>query len=167
MNKRRAQIGTGFLLIALGILFLIVQAWSERPAWLISWPLIIVGVGAGLFLLGLLVGEAGLAVPACIAGGIGGLLYWQNATGRWESWAYTWTLIPGFVGLGLILAGLLKGTPRRALREGGWLLVISMVLFALFGSFLGDLEILGPFWPLLLILIGVIILLRPMLQRTR
>ena len=64
-----------------------------------SWPLIVVAVGAGLLVLGLLVGAPEMAIPAVIVGGIGGILYYQNLSGNWASWSYLWTLIPGFSGL--------------------------------------------------------------------
>jgi hypothetical protein len=101
-----------------------------------------------------------MAVPACIVGGIGGLLYWQNATGNWESWAYAWTLIPGFVGVGIVLSGLLGGDTQQSVRGGAWLILISLVLFTIFGSFLGGLGLLGPYWPVLLIALGLLVLVR-------
>jgi hypothetical protein len=154
----------GILLVLVGILALVLQNVSEAPSWLFSWPLIIVGVGVFLLLMGLLVGEPGMAVPACIVGGIGGLLYYQNATGNWESWSYAWALIPGFVGLGILVSGLVEGKGIGAVREGGWLLIISAVLFLVFGSFLGNLDLLGPYWPLILVAIGVLILVGPLLR---
>src|SRR5690606_17133161 len=133
----------------------------------VGWPLIVIGVGVFLFIFGLLVGAPGMSIPACIVGGIGALLYWQNATGNWASWAYVWTLIPGFVGIGIILNGLLGGDKLRdALEGGGWLLIISLILFAVFGSTLGGVNILGPYWPALLILAGLLILARALLRRS-
>ena len=105
-----------------------------------------------------------MAVPACIVGGIGGLLYWQNATGNWESWAYAWALIPGFVGVGVVLSRLLGGGGRKALQEGGSLILISLALFAVFGSWLGGLNLFGDYWPVLLILWGVWLLIRPLFR---
>ena len=105
-----------------------------------------------------------MAVPACIVGGIGGLLYWQNATGNWESWAYAWTLIPGFVGVGIVLSGLLGGEIRQSVSGGGWLILISLVLFTIFGSFFGALGIVGDYWPVLLILLGLLILIRSLFR---
>ena len=90
-------------------------------------------------------------------GGIGALLYWQNATGEWASWAYAWALIPGFVGIGLILFGLMARR-RGALVGGGWAIFNSLVLFAIFGSFLGGLRILTLFWPVLIIVLGLVLL---------
>ncbi len=163
-HKRRSGLAAGLVLILLGALFLLVQFVPELQL-MISWPLIIVGVAVFLLVIGLLTGEPGMAVPACVVGGIGGLLYWQNATGNWESWAYAWTLIPGFVGVGIILSGLFGGERRQAVRGGGWLILISLVLFAAFGSFFGALGLVGSYWPVLLIVLGLLILVRPWLRR--
>lgn len=160
-RRRRSRIGAGIVLIVLGAVFLVVQLTPSLPSWLevaYSWPLIVVGVGVFLLLLGLVTGEPDMAVPACIVGGIGGLLYWQNATGNWESWSYAWTLIPGFVGLGTLLSGLLGGRTQKSVREGSQLIVISLVLFAIFGSFFGALGFMGRYWPLLLIGLGLLLL---------
>jgi len=151
------------VLILLGVWFLVAQFVPGLQVW-ISWPLIVAGVGAFLLIIGLLTGVPGLAVPACIVGGIGGLLYWQNSTGNWESWAYAWTLIPGFVGVGIILSGLLGGEIRQALRGGGWMVLISLVLFTVFGSFFGALGLAGDYWPVLLIVLGLLILVWPLFR---
>jgi len=168
-RRTRSNIVGGLLLILLGLLFLAYQFLPQQFTWLrieITWPLIVVGVGLFLFIFGLLVGAPGMAVPASIVGGIGGLLYWQNLTNNWDSWAYAWTLIPGFVGVGIILTGLLgEGRLRDAIESGGTLVLISMVLFAIFGSFLGGLALLGNWWPLLLILVGLIVLVRSFFRR--
>lgn len=164
-QAQRSSLVGGLLLIGVGALFLVYQlspSLRELLAIRFAWPLIVVGVGVFLLFLGLVVGAPDMAVPACIVGGIGGLLYWQNATGNWESWAYVWTLIPGFVGIGVILAGLLGGRLVKGAREGLGLLFISLVGFAIFGSLLGGFDVLGPYWPVLLILAGVAILIRPL-----
>jgi len=109
----------------------------------------------------------GLAVPACIVGGIGVLLYWQNSLGRWDTWSFAWTLIPGFVGFGVLLAGLLGDKPAENIRGGSTLLVISLALFLVFGSFLGGLRLLGAYWPVLLIVLGVLLLLGQLVFRRR
>jgi len=166
-RRRRSNLAAGLLLILLGVWFMAVQFVPELRAWMdieYSWPLIIVGLGVLLLVFGLLIGVPAMAVPACIVGGIGGLLYWQNAMGNWESWAYVWTLIPGFVGVGIVLAGLLGGEIRQAVRGGSWLILISLVLFTVFGSFLGGLGWLGPYWPILLIALGVLIFARSLFQ---
>jgi len=79
-----------------------------------------------------------------------------------------WTLIPGFVGVGSILAGLLGENTRRNLRSGLRLLVISAVMFLIFGSFLGGLDILGEFGlPIILIALGLYVLARGFMRGGR
>jgi hypothetical protein len=114
-DRRRSQLAGGLVMVLLGAALLAVQLvpslkhWIETSIdWSNSWALVVVGVGVFLLILGLLLGAPGMAVPACIVGGIGGLLYWQNATGRWETWAYAWALIPGLAGV---------GTPARRCGE--------------------------------------------------
>ena len=160
--NRRSSIIAGLLLVLMGSWFLVdhyIPGFDDR--W---WPLIVIGVGAALLLSALLTGISALAIPACIVGGIGGLLYWQNATDNFESWAYAWTLIPGFVGVGLILSGILSGgSLQQSVHKGGHLLVISAALFLIFGSFLGGFW--GrPLWPVLLIVLGLGLILWPMVR---
>jgi hypothetical protein len=166
-QSQRSALAGGLLLVGLGVLFLLFQAvpaLRETLELRFSWPLIVVAVGVFLLVMGVLVGAPDMAVPALIVGGIGGLLYWQNATGNWESWAYAWTLIPGFVGAGMLLGGVLNGTLRQRLGGGLGLVFISLVMFAIFGSLLGGFNLMGPYWPVLLILLGVLILIRPFLR---
>lgn len=159
MNSRqRSTIVLGMLLILIGLLALF--GLGDWLAGLFSWPLIIVGVAGFLILIGLLTRTPAMAIPACVVGGIGLLLWWQNATGHWDTWSYAWALIPGFVGVGIVLEGLLSGQSQRGLRSGGWLIVISLVLFAVFGSFLGNWPLLGRYWPLLLVGLGLLLLWR-------
>ncbi len=167
-EKSRSRFIGGAVLILLGILFLAIQLVPGLSSWIrieYSWPLIIIGVGVMLLLVGLVVNAPGMAVPACIVGGIGGLLYYQNITGDWESWAYAWALIPGFVGIGTILMGLLGQDTRQSLEGGTWLVLISLVLYAIFGSFLGGINVLGKYWPALLILMGLLMLIRPLFKQ--
>jgi hypothetical protein len=158
----------GLLLVLAGAVFLAQQFYPDLQVWdyfTFSWPVYVIGAGVLLLLLGLLVGAPGMAVPATIVAGIGGVLYWQETTGNWDSWAYTWTLIPGFVGLGIILEALLEGKPRGGLRAGGSLMVISAILFVIFASFMGGPALLGTYWPVLLILIGLWFIIRSLLRR--
>jgi hypothetical protein len=97
--------------------------------------------------------------------GIGCILYYQNETGDWISWAYTWTLIPGFVGIGSILSGLLGDDTGRSVRGGASMLLVSAVLFFVVGSATGMIPWLGAYWPLLLIGWGLLIIVRTALRR--
>ncbi len=166
-RQMRRNLVVGVVLVLLGVWFLAVQFVPGLGGWINiewSWPLLIMAVGAFLLLFGLLVGAPGMAVPAVIVAGIGGILYYQNATGDWTSWSYLWTLIPGFVGVGVILAGLLGGDFRGSLTEGGGLIIISLILFFIFASIMGGWNLLGDYWPVLLILLGVWLLIRQLFR---
>ena len=166
-RQMRRNLLVGVVLVLLGVWFLAVQFVPGLGNWINiewSWPLLIMAVGAFLLLFGLLVGAPGMAVPAVIVAGIGGILYYQNATGDWTSWSYLWTLIPGFVGVGVILAGLLGGDFRSSLTEGGGLIIISLILFFIFASIMGGWNLLGDYWPVLLILLGVWLLIRQLFR---
>jgi hypothetical protein len=166
-TKKRSNLAAGLLLILLGAAFLMAQLYPTLFEWLDpsrNWPLIVIGVGLLMLVIGLLTGVPAMAVPACIIGGIGGLLYWQNFTGNWGSWSYVWTLIPGFVGVGIIISGLLSGQGRKALREGSGTILVSVVLFAIFGFLMGGTDFSGLAWPILLIGVGVIVLVRSLFR---
>jgi len=163
MRKHRGTLAFGLIFILLGAWFLAMQFVPELKVWITaeySWPWIIIGVGVLLAVLGLLTWAPGLLVPACIVGGIGGILYYQNTTGEWATWSFVWTLIPGFVGVGVLLSELMEGRVRKALEGGGWLILISLVLFGIFGTTLGENPLIKQYWPVLLILLGLIMLAR-------
>lgn len=161
-RKQRSTLGAGLLLILLGAWFIVVQFIPTLDDWFwqyFDWPMVIIAVGVFLLVFGLLLGAPGMAVPAVIVSGIGGLLAYQNATGNWESWSYAWALIPGFVGLGIILAALLGEGGKSGLRDGLNMLLFSAVLFAIFASIFGVTPF-GPWWPVLIIAWGLWLLIR-------
>jgi hypothetical protein len=162
-RRRRSSVVAGLLLLLVGVAILILQ-FVPGISLSFSWPWIIITVGCLLLVLGVATGVPALAVPASVVAGIGGILAYQVATGDWDSWAYVWALIPGFVGLGLILAGMLSGGESGTIQAGGWLLFISFVLLAAFGSLFGALGLIGPYWPVLLILLGLALLVGPLLK---
>ena len=109
-----------------------------------------------------------MSVPAAIVTGIGGILYYQEAMDDYASWSYMWTLIPGFVGVGTILTGLLGENTRANISNGLNLIVISAVSFLIFGTLLGGLEILGAYGPaILLIALGVYIPFRGLMRGSK
>ncbi|MCL6642609.1 MAG: hypothetical protein K6T71_04730 [Candidatus Bipolaricaulota bacterium] len=157
-QRQRSYLAGGVLLVLIGVGLLVFQTVPELQKLLTlrdTGPLIVVGVGVGLLIFGLLINAPGMAVPAMIVGGIGGILLWQNVTGHWGSWSYMWALIPGFVGVGIVLAGLISGEGiAEALRSGLVLITTSIVLFAIFGTFFGAFAFQEPYWPWVLIVLG-------------
>jgi hypothetical protein len=168
--KNRGQLALGIILILLGALFFAQKQLPMVSQWMdlyMQWPLNIVAVGALILLIGLLFGSPGLAVPAAIVAGIGGILYYQMKTEDFQSWSYMWTLIPGFIGIGMILSGLL-GREMHQVRSGLNQVAVSAVLFVVFATFLGKLNILGTYGPaILLVALGVWILLSGFLRRNK
>ena len=165
--KNRGQLALGVILILLGALFIVSKQSPSVSQWIDLYmqpPLSIVAVGGLILLIGLLVGAPGMAVPAAIVAGIGGILYYQTKAGDFQSWSYMWTLIPGFVGVGVILSGLLSRNLQQA-RSGLNLVAISAVLFVVFAALFGKLNMLGPYGPaVLLVALGVWILISGFLR---
>ncbi len=162
-SSQRSSMAFGLLLVLAGGLFLAAQFYAPFGAWVeanLAWPWIIIGVGAAMLLLGLIFRQPDLIVSACVVGGVGGLLYWQNSTGNWDSWAYAWALIPGFAGIGNLLSSPFRSSPRKSITEGIDSLVASAVLFTIFSSFLGGRNLLGAYWPLALVGAGLLLILR-------
>jgi hypothetical protein len=169
-RRRRSSLAGGILLILVGIWFAAVQLVPGLEEWLqfeVTWPLLIIAVGVILFVIALVTAVPGLAVPACIVGGIGAMLYWQATTGRWETWSYAWPLIISFVGVGVLLSSILEGRTAKGVREGGWPILIGLVLFVIMGSFLGGQSWLGPYWPLLVVALGVLLLAQGLFRLRR
>ena len=163
MNKTgRSQLVLGIILILVGGWFLLNQTMPEFREFFepyTEWPANMLLIGAGILILGLLTGSPGLAIPAAIVAGIGGIFFYQQATEDYGSWSYMWALIPGFIGVGTILQGLLGENTASNLKKGLNLMVVSAVLFLVFAGFLGGWNILGNFGPaVLLILLGLWVL---------
>lgn len=168
MNKsQRASLTVGVILVVLGAVFIAANMVPSFRALLDqanTWPMIIEVVAAGLLILGLMIGVPDMAVPAVIVAGIGGILWWQNATGNWGSWAYMWALIPGFSGVGMLLAKVLGGNERYNATSALSTIGTSLVLFVVFGSFFGGFSWMGPYWPLMLVAAGILIGLRTLIR---
>lgn len=165
---KRGSIIAGLTMIVFGLFFLLINLFPNVAARLNlsqQWPLIIIAIGL-FFLLSGLASANSLTIPGSILTGIGAILYYQNATGNWSSWSYMWALIPGFVGIGHLLSGARRGQ-RSRVREGTRLLGISVVLFVVFAFFFTGLGSLRTYWPVLLILIGLWMLLLNLLKRFR
>lgn len=171
MRQNRTNLALGVILILVGGWLLLsnqvpsIREWIDGHSAGAVWT---IGAGILILFLGLLTGAPGMAVPASIVAGIGGILYYQDMTSNYSSWSYMWTLIPGFVGVGMILAGLLGENFRRNISRGLRNIVVSAVLFLIFGTLLGGLNVLGNYGvPILVILLGVYVLARGMWRSNR
>ncbi len=167
-KSNRTQIILGILLVLVGVWFVAVRqipALKPFSNLQLDWPIYVIGAGTVILIVGLATGEPRMAIPASIVAGVGGILYYQNLNNDWESWLFLWTLIPGFVGVGNILAGLLGDDTRHSLGRGINLIVISAVLFLIFAAIFKRLNFLGDYGvPALLIFFGLYIIGRGLLR---
>lgn len=165
MHRKTNLVG-GIILILLGLLFLAREIAPEYfEFW--DWPFIIIGLGILFFIWAIVSQTGGLAVPGAILSGIGGIFYYQNITGDWGSWSYIWALIPAFVGVGIFLGGLIDRNYKEAINGGLTLIIISAILFLVFGSAFGLNTSLAQYWPVLLIALGLISLIRVGLSKSK
>ncbi|MDP1714845.1 MAG: hypothetical protein Q8L41_08875 [Anaerolineales bacterium] len=160
MNRQgRTQLALGVILILLGAWFLLdktLPAFHSLFNKYTEFPFNLFLIGGGIFIVGLVLGQPGLSVPAAIVAGLGGIFYYQESANDYGSWSYMWALIPGFVGVGSVLAGVLGDNTAHNIKRGLNLMVISAVLFLVFSSFFGGWALLGNFGPaILLILLGL------------
>lgn len=112
-NHNASRNAGAFILIGLGVLFLLAQIFNFSFLGTL-WPLIVMLPGLVFLYIALTGGKqsAGFVFPGAIITGTGTILFYQNLTNHWESWAYAWTLYPVFVGMGLVFMG------RRTGNEG-------------------------------------------------
>jgi hypothetical protein len=161
----------GILLVAVGVFYFLAQRIPALRVWTqleFDWPFYVIGAGILILLIGLMTGAPSMAIPACIVAGIGAILYYQLHSQDWASWSFVWTLIPGFVGIGVILTGLLGENTRENLAHGLNLLVISAALFLVFAALFHQLGFLGPYGPaVLLVLLGLYVIGRGLLRGRR
>ena len=162
MSNNRSQLALGVILVLIGAWFLLdqtVPAFGNFFEKYTEWPVNLLLIGGVIFIVGLVLGSPGLSVPAAIVAGIGGIFYYQETTGDYGSWSYMWALIPGFVGIGTVLAGLLGDHTAHNIKRGLNMMVFSAVLFLVFSAFLGGWNVLGSYGPaVLLILLGLWVL---------
>lgn len=171
-KKNRTQLVLGLLLILVAGWLIATRIKPDLANILhltFDWPMWVMFAGAVILVIGLLVGAPDMAIPACIVAGIGGILYYQNATNNWESWAYMWTLIPGFVGVGKILSGIIGGDFMACLREGLKLLLTCAIMFTIFATIFNAWTIFGSYSayvPIaLLFVVGIWLIVRGIMRQ--
>ncbi|MBX2998530.1 MAG: hypothetical protein KF893_08485 [Caldilineaceae bacterium] len=159
----------GALLIVLGLVFLIAQFIDINiGSW--AWPFFVIVPGVLLFVFALtLKGSAGevLAAVGAMASMTGLILFYQNTTEHWQSWAYMWALVaPTAAGLGQLFYGTLHSRPemvRTGVRIAGVGLIIWLLAAFFFELVIGisgsGIGVIG--WSLILILLGIAVIARP------
>jgi len=173
LAEGNSSVVTGGVLILLGLLF-IVGRLLNISAGRFLWPLFIIVPGVVLFAAALVTrskASEGLAIFGSVMTMVGVVLFYQNATNHWQSWAYAWALVgPTAVGLGQITYGWLGGH-ARLVKTGKGVATTGITMF-LIGAVFFELIIgisgfgLGSYaWPTLLIVAGLVLLIRTWLLR--
>lgn len=157
-NERLQSVIWGVALILLGLAFLAYQVFPDRFSG-VAWPWLLVALGGVFVVMALLTRAGGPMIPGAILVGLGGLFLYFTRSDAWGDW-YWWMLMPAFVGLGLLLGGLIDPEMRPARTGGLILLAIGLILFLVFGGVFGLSADLLRFWPVLLILFGVLVFVR-------
>jgi hypothetical protein len=157
-HARRNRILSGLVLILLGGLFLVNQ-YVEIPS---AGNLFLPGLGLLFLVWGIVTRTSGLLVPGGILTGIGTGVYLMNALpleGDAEPGVFLLSFGGGFALITLLSAIFTEEIHWWALIPGGILATIGGALYA--GGIAQDvLEIIGRFWPVALILVGIYILFR-------
>jgi hypothetical protein len=140
-----------------------------------GWPFFIIVPGLALLAMAAVPAPPrglGFAIGGSIVTTVGLILFYQNTTGHWESWAYAWALITLAAGLGTVIYGAAIG--RRDMVAGGLRMsAIAAVLFAvglwffetLFDSGRAPVDV-EEWWPAILVAIGALITLTAILRPT-
>lgn len=167
-------LGAGMLLM--GIILLLGRL-LRIPFGDYIWPFIFMVPGLLVF-WGALSSESSSAEGLAILGGIltslGALFFFQSVTGLWASWAYAWALIaPTSIGVSQMVYGMRKErvsivqSGRRLVNLGLIMLAVGFVFFELIigisGFGLGRFGL--PVFPIMLIFIGVVILVRSLSRK--
>ncbi len=161
-SKQRSRLAFGLIVLLVGIWLLAVQMFPALRSWAQQFAtaaMIVIGAGGLLLLVGLITRDSNLLVPGCVVATVGGIILVTELPGSHLSWAYAWALIPGGAGVGEVLAGLLD-SERGRISRGLNTIAGSLLLFVIFASFFGGLTWLGPYWPVLVIVAGLWLLVR-------
>lgn len=168
MRGANSNMVLGGILIGLGVVFLLGELFNfHLGQW--AWPFFILVPGALMLATGLGLSDEsgiGLTIAGAIVTTVGLILFIQNATGLWASWAYAWALVaPTSIGVAQLLNGRRRhqekmlADGRSLVKIGLGMFVIGFMFFELVIGINGfGLGTLG--WPVLLIVFGLYLLLR-------
>ena len=97
--------------------------------------------------------ENGRIVGGLILVAVGAVLLLRNIGFLFPHWLFSWPMI-------LILVGIYSGF-KHQFRNNSWIILIAIGGFFLFDRFIPELGLEPYFWPILIMVIGVIFILRP------
>ncbi|MCA9932190.1 MAG: hypothetical protein KC419_27085 [Anaerolineales bacterium] len=158
MTKKRNDLAGGIVLIGLGLLFLV-----GRIVNLDNWGLLFLpALGAIFMIWGILAREGGLMIPGGIISGIGWGSYliagpWALDSALDDGGLFMIVFGIGFMSITLFSLIFAHETHWWALIPGGIISGIgAAIMFG--GVFMQALELLGTYWPVILILVGIYVI---------
>ncbi|MDX1615590.1 MAG: hypothetical protein R3300_14860 [Candidatus Promineifilaceae bacterium] len=166
-RKERNNLVAGLILIALGIVALAGQLVDLHLGEDVG-LLVIPAVGAVFMLAGILTRQAGLMVPGGIISGIGWGAYAVAGPFAWtsdtqEGGIFMLVFAAGWASITLFSTLFTRERAIWALIPAGIFALIGTAVFS-GGVLLSALELIGRFWPAVLIVIGAYILLKSLRQ---
>lgn len=166
-SSARGSVFVAGLLILLGVLILVFNITGIGFGK--TWPMIFLVLAAGFYLPYFVwpsarKGLAALFIPGSIMLTLGLFFFYNTLTGDWVSWAWGWALIPGGVGLGLLLAGWLGSWDSTVMWVGIWMMVGAVAVFGFFGALFGTVTM-KAIGAGLLILVGIALLVRALVKK--
>ncbi len=169
MKKEHSNTTGGMILIGIGVLFL-VSRWFDFSGVSDSWGFFLLPA-LGLFFLiwGIVTREGGLMIPGGILSGVGwgSVLVESNLfSGAAEGGVFLVSLGLGFASIALVTALFAKKKHMWSLIPGGILVSIGGAI--LFGGVLMTLlTLVGKFWPVILIIVGIATILKANRQQPK
>jgi hypothetical protein len=161
----------GAVLVVAGVGWLVVRDLRLDPFAAIAdagWPFFVIIPGVILMLSSLIPkppGGVAFAIAGSIVTTVGLVLFYQEQTAHWESWAYAWALVgPGAAGLGMSVYGLIFDQ-RHLVSAGLRLATIASAIFVagywffetVFATGRAPVD-LGAWWPVAIIVAGLAVL---------
>jgi len=156
-NTKRVVWASSILLVSLGILSLVLSLGFG--VLVNSWPLAVVMLGAGFFILASYTAKSWhwgslFYAPGALLVALGLVFQLNVITGDWNAWAYAWLIVISGLGLGVLLAGQGQGWPATVRLAGAGTVIGGITLSVLFGAIAGG-RFMMVMAPILLVLGGV------------
>lgn len=156
-NTKRVIWASSILLVSLGILSLVLSLGFGVPV--NSWPLALIMLGAGFFILASYTAKSWrwgslFYAPGAMLAALGLVFLLNTITGDWNAWAYAWLIVVAGLGLGVLLASQGKDWPAYVRLAGAGAVIGGITLSVLFGAITGG-RFMQVMAPILLVLGGV------------
>ena len=154
-KTRKFPVG-GVILVLIGIVFL-AESLTDLD---FRWYYFLILLGIVFYAVAFSSEDKGVVFPGTILLALG-LIFLLNDESIIDSWYKTWPLFPASVGLAFIVLYICRPKDWGLLIPGGILIIFSIIFLADNYSYIhfDTLKFISRYWPLILIIIGVKLLL--------